>query len=210
MKIEHKLQPIEHWIVDGKAYRLATCDDAGKDVLFSRRAITESRVTFYLRALLAVASDRQLYRDSSGAKWGFAYIQDDSLLSPPTPQRTPVSVPEPKPIDWTSPVRTKLTKWPVTLITVKGRGDYPIIGYVGDNTGLSYWDINGESPGYAGKDYDGLENVPQRIQKTHWMNIDSDGDFWAYESKEAADADRGEGTVACIPFVVDCEEGEGL
>lgn len=40
--------------------------------------------------------------------------------------------------------------------------------------------------------------------------IRSRGDFWSYETKEAADADRGEETVACIPFVVDCEEGEGL
>ena len=163
MNIEHKLEPVEHWIVNGKAYRLATEADVGKGVLLTDYELsTRGNVPDVAHEL------KSMSYMAGGNVWKYAYIQDDSLLSPPTPQRTPVSVPEPKPID------------------------------------------NGESPGYAGKDYDGLENVPQRIQKTHWMNIDSDGDFWAHESKEAADADRGEGTVACIPFVVDCEEGEGL
>lgn len=31
----------------------------------------------------------------------------------------------------------------VTLITVKGRGDYPLIGYVGDENNLYLWKANG-------------------------------------------------------------------
>ena len=34
MNIEHRTEPVEHWIVDGKAYRLETEKDLWKEVYF--------------------------------------------------------------------------------------------------------------------------------------------------------------------------------
>jgi len=265
MSREHKLGPIEHWIVDGKAYRLATCDDVGKEVLFSRRAITESRM-LHPRPLIAVASDRQLYRDKLGEKWGYAYVQDDSLL---TPQRTPVpglgdgwclltaedgefregdkitasmcgdagwidwgaryaftirqwlldgshaaryfgpaKEPQPKPIDWTKPVRTKDGR-SVRVLRTDGPGDYPVVGFVQDDPYPVTWTLEGRRILCTEVPLD-LENAPERLQKTWWMNVFKCGSFDYYETKEQADADRGRGIFACVAFTIDCEEGAGL
>lgn len=87
MNIEHKLEPIEHWIVDGKAYRLATEQDVGKDVYFDDTGIVMAFSDPHCRELTRVTKSGSEFRFYSYSGWKYAYIQDDSLL---TPQRTPV------------------------------------------------------------------------------------------------------------------------
>ncbi len=207
MNIEHRTTPIEHWIVDGKAYRLATEADVGKECYRSDYNFNTA-VANGIAVLHKVDEDRDMPY-IVGCRWKYAYIQDDSLLEDteiepgPTEEST-------KPIDWTKPVRTKLTKWPVTLVTVKGRGDYPVIGYVGDNTDLSQWNLQGNKPG-RGEDPDGLENAPQRIQREYWVNVyESHDTLCAYTSKHEADQFANDNRFACVKISIDCEEGEGL
>ena len=50
---------------------------------------------------------------------------------------------ETKMTDFTKPVQTR-SGLPVTIITTKGRGEYPVIGYVGSNKMLSMWNAQGE------------------------------------------------------------------
>ncbi len=80
MNIEHKLDPVEHWIVDGKAYRMATEKDVGKEVYLSdsvdgfRHAISSGKVP--LTAYEPGSEKPYICR----CRWKFAFIQDDSLL----------------------------------------------------------------------------------------------------------------------------------
>lgn len=85
MNIEHKLEPIEHWIVDGKAYRLATEKDVGKFCLRSETCIGEAVKYGHFELTSFEPEEEKPY--VFGIEWRFAYVQDDSLL---TPQRTPV------------------------------------------------------------------------------------------------------------------------
>lgn len=87
MNIEHKLEPIEHWIVDGKAYRLATEQDVGKEVYFDDYGIEEAMSDPHCKTLTGITKREKGFWFHSNVGWRFAYIQDDSLL---TPQRTPV------------------------------------------------------------------------------------------------------------------------
>ena len=41
-------------------------------------------------------------------------------------------------LDLTKPVQTRDGR-PVTLLTTCGRGDYPIVGYIGDDMNISVW-----------------------------------------------------------------------
>lgn len=87
MSIEHKLEPIEHWIVDGKAYRLATEEDIGKEVSSTDHEIGKGGCTDAVGKLNGIDRTTELPFSSRGTYWRYAYIQDDSLLAP---QRTPV------------------------------------------------------------------------------------------------------------------------
>lgn len=89
------------------------------------------------------------------------------------------------------------------------RADYPVIWIIDGAVETLSWAITGLQFIGQPSGYD-LENAPQRIQKTWWMNVFDDGSFDRYETKELADADRGRGIFACVPFVIDCEDGEGL
>ena len=55
-----------------------------------------------------------------------------------------------------------------------------------------------------------LIEVKPRIKRTEWLNVYPLGSTRAYLSKAEADASAGLRRVACIPIVIDCEEGEGL
>ena len=197
MNIEHKLEPIEHWIVDGKAYRLATENDVGKGVIVDSNGIRGAMDWPAIGELVAVRDGHFVTKKFT---WKYAYIQDDSLLTPPTI--------EPKPIDWTKPVRTKDGR-AVRVLCTDGPGEYPVVGFVDGDADPLTWTMGGQFLDDTTRKFD-LENAPQRIQKTWWMNVFDDGSFDHYETKELADADRGRGILACVPFVIDCEEGEGL
>lgn len=85
MNVEHRTTPIEHWIVDGKAYRLATEADIGREVWRSdvsfEAAINGDTATF----TKYIAGDDHPF--VTVCRWKYAYVQDDSLL---TPQRVPM------------------------------------------------------------------------------------------------------------------------
>ena len=62
-------------------------------------------------------------------------------------------------LDLTRPVQTRSGK-PVTILTIKGRTNYPVIGYIGDEEHPSYWTMDGISllhDGYTAN----LINTPQ-------------------------------------------------
>lgn len=87
MNIKHKTTPIEHWIVDGKAYRLATENDVGKGV-YRTDAVNglEHCIKPGTVPLTAYESGHEKPYVCV-CRWKYAYVQDDSLL---TPQRTPL------------------------------------------------------------------------------------------------------------------------
>ena len=85
MNTEHKTTPIEHWIVDGKAYRLATEADVGKECFRSDTDIELAISNGRCELVAFRAGDEYPY--VFGTEWKYAYIQDDSLLAS---QRTPV------------------------------------------------------------------------------------------------------------------------
>lgn len=59
-----------------------------------------------------------------------------------------------------------------------------------------------------------LIEVKPRIKKEWWLNVHrrATGEltWWFQNSKEEADSAVGEGRIACVKVVIDCEEGEGL
>jgi len=81
-------------------------------------------------------------------------------------------------IDWSKPVRTKGGKIPVEIVTTKGRGDFPVFGYVGSNPLLQLWDLSGNWA-FADTGLD-LENVPETIEKTMWVNVYPDGNAYMH------------------------------
>lgn len=78
-EIIHKTEPIEHWIVDGKAYRLATQADVGRYVYRSDRSI-ERAMEMKQEQLASVGVSNELRFVCHGFRWRYAYIQDDLLL----------------------------------------------------------------------------------------------------------------------------------
>ena len=207
MNIEHKLKPIEHWIVDGKAYRLATEGDVGKECY---RSDTSFDIAIKNNTLpLEAVNPTEAKPYAFGFDWKYAYVQDDSLLAD-NAEIEPGTTEEPlaKPIDWTKPVRTKDGR-AVRVLCTDGPGDYPVIGIVDDTPVPQTWTLDGC---FWAKEFSEcyLENAPQRIKKTLWMNIFNDGSFDLFGAKEDADADRGDRVFACVKIAIDCEEGEGL
>lgn len=67
----------------------------------------------------------------------------------------------------------------VTLITVEGRGRYPVVGYIGENSQLQMWDQDGRSSGP--QDYD-LKVKP----KTLYIRIASNGTFGVFSNEAQA------------------------
>ena len=206
MNIEHKLEPIEHWIVDGKAYRLATEADIGKDCYFSDAMLSrlKSGIDRCLHGKLTRFNEKSTDKYwSGGTCWMFALIQDDSLLTPPQ-----ATEPTTKPIDWTKPVRTKDGR-AVRVLCTDGPGVYQVIGLVDGECRAWSWTLGGiQNTGTTGPC--DLENVPQRIQREYWANIYSDGAGGLFETKKDADRVAGTERIACVPIPIDCEKGEGL
>lgn len=286
-EIIHKTEPIEHWIVDGKAYRLATQADVGRYVYRSDRSI-ERAMEMKQEQLASVGVSNELRFVCHGFRWRYAYIQDDLPLQSNggvdlvefEVKRTPVpalgdgwylltaedgefkegdkvtsdstlalgwlrlskhpgysiadwlerpsyaaryfgpaketepaaeveSTPITKPIDWTKPVRTKDGR-AVRVLCTDGPGEYPVAAYIEGERNPRSWTLDGYFHINERHRTLDLENAPRRVKKTWWMNVFDDGSFDHYETKELADSDRGRGIFACVPFPIDCEEGEGL
>ena len=182
-----------------------TQEHVGQMVEVKQREQSDYRTRKLLAVLPHPIKYRFVCQDSIDAVSSSHWFE--ARIARPKPQPQPE--PNTKPIDWTKPVRTKLTKWPVTLVTVKGRGDYPVVGYVGDNIDLSQWNLQGNKPG-RGEDPDGLENAPQRIQREYWVNVYEDRVGCQCKTQVMAKDMRENGCLACVKITIDCEEGEGL
>lgn len=118
------------------------------------------------------------------------------------------------PIDWTKPVRTKGGK-AVEIYCTDGVGLYPIRGRINPrqpDEAHSSWTINGELLTGICSDSSDLENIPERIKRTVWINV-YDHSFGTWKSAERAKENRDANTVECIGCVkveLDFIKGEGL
>lgn len=200
MNIEHKTTPVEHWIVDGKAYRLANAEDIGKLCCRSDTCIGEAiRYGQYELTGFEPGEERPYV---FGIEWRFAYIQDDSLLTPPE------ATPPTKPIDWTKPVRTKDGR-AVRVLCTDGPGECPVVGILDGVDGPECWHLSGSYFESFGDGRD-LENTPQRIQREYWVNVYTGHIGGQCKTQAIAKDMRENGCLACVKITIDCEEGEGL
>lgn len=205
MNIEHKLEPIEHWIVDGKAYRLATESDVGKEVYRTdlKDGVLEATHPVCGTVTLAAYEPGHEKPYVCVCRWKFAYIQDDSLLTPPTP------IPSTNQIDWTKPMQTK-SRHPVRILCTDGPSpEYPVIGIIGSHLSPVHWTIDGRWMDGTCNNLD-LENAPQRIQREYWVNVYESHIGGQCKTQAIAKDMRENGCLACVKITIDCEEGEGL
>jgi hypothetical protein len=83
-----------------------------------------------------------------------------------------------------------------------------------------YWKLDGRN-GYSQFGFDGrgkwldatLENIPEKRIYERWVNANSNGMCWSYETREDADKASAHGHVtriACLHIRHEYEEGEGL
>lgn len=205
MDIEHKLEPIEHWIVDGKAYRLATEFDLGKIVLVADLEIAKRKSPPDIERTLESIRDSQYRFEAGGTVWIYAYVQDNSLLAPQQSTETSSTT---KPIDWTKPVRTKDGR-AVRVLCTDGPGVYPVVGIVTGEDAPEQWTIGGKFYDNEDSECD-LENAPQRIQREYWVNVYGSCLSSNHDTKEDADYHATGARLACVKITIDCEEGEGL
>jgi len=68
-------------------------------------------------------------------------------------------------IDITKPVRT-ISREPVTIISDKGRGEYPLLGYVGDSDDLRSWMLDGAWSNVSSAN--SIENYEPESQPEEW------------------------------------------
>ena len=211
-EIIHKTEPIEHWIVDGKAYRLATEADVDKFVYRSDVSIEQAMEATQERLASVWAGDEFRF-ECRGFRWLYAYIQDDSLLQPNADadlaEFEVKCTPTAKPIDWTKPVRTKDGR-AVRVLCTDGPGEYPVVGFIDGSPAAIQWTLLGEFiQGYP-REKD-LENVPQRIQREYWVNVYAEKAIASlHYTRIGADASELPNRLACVKITIDCEEGEGL
>lgn len=64
-------------------------------------------------------------------------------------------------INLNKPLRTRYGE-PVTILSTKGRGMYPVIGYIGDDQDIKYWTKYGISDEHSHMD---LENAEQTVER---------------------------------------------
>ena len=127
------------------------------------------------------------------------------------PQPAAEAEPQPKPIDWTKPVRTKDGR-AVRVLCTDGPGDYPVVGFIDGVDGPECWHADGRYFESFGDNRD-LENAPQRIQREYWVNVYEDSGYDAiHDSSEHAAEFRNtkRKCLGCVKITIDCEEGEGL
>lgn len=131
-----------------------------------------------------------------------------------TPSAAP---PAPPVLDLSKPVQTRDGR-PVTIITTKGRGTYPLVGYAGEeNTELRSWRSDGIFFSGAIRPLD-LVNVEEKIELTRWANMyKRNGQVVLsimHRTREIADSFSGTDALiprfACIEVKISATEGEGL
>jgi hypothetical protein len=97
-----------------------------------------------------------------------------------------------KKIDITKPVRTVIGKKPVEIISDKGRGGFPYVGYLSGSNVLAQWSEAG------------IENVPEKTVK--YLNMFSDGSYCIHITKDIADKFAGPNRLSCLR--IEYEEGQ--
>jgi hypothetical protein len=110
-------------------------------------------------------------------------------------------------LDLTKDVQTKDGR-PVTILSTKGRGDYPVVGYVGDNPMLVLWSKEGKCMNsVSSSGSSDLVNPPAKFVR--YINVYEGGSAEMHTSRERADtlASRTSATrILCKR--VDMTEGE--
>lgn len=103
-------------------------------------------------------------------------------------------------IDFTKPIQTDMSKELVTIITTEGRGQYPVIGYVGDSNKPSVWTEEGRKQhGFVSGD--DLVNVPPP-KHIGYINIYENRDHIVIIRDSRSDCDKhgdtNEKRIACV------------
>lgn len=111
-------------------------------------------------------------------------------------------------INWDKPLQTREGD-AVTIITREGRGKYSVIGYVGDDTGVTFWLPDGRFSETEDPNDIDIINVPEKpVQKEVWLNVfkNSDGELRVgstFTSRAKADSlGVSDKRVACIKVVL--------
>ncbi len=113
-----------------------------------------------------------------------------------------------KPLDFTKPITTRDGRKVRILCTDGPDKKYPIIGIVDNCISVSWWTIKGHSSTYD-PDVD-LSNAPNKRKVEFWVNVYPSEYHTMYYDKEAANDAAGKSRIACLHFVREYEEGEGL
>lgn len=114
-------------------------------------------------------------------------------------------------IDWSKPVQTRDGR-PVEIITAKARGQYSMLGYIGDRPALWAWDRDGRWSAHSSPDVNDLINVPE--ERELWLNVYEDGEGYAHVTRTLAEngerirVDKTIPRIACVH--VKYRVGEGL
>lgn len=110
-------------------------------------------------------------------------------------------------IDWDKPLQTRDGD-PVTIITREGRGEFSVIGYIGDGDETVIWLSDGRFyDDHESNDRD-IINVPEKpMQKEVWFNVfKEEGTLRTghrfYTRQEADDSPVSEDRVGCIKVVL--------
>ena len=107
-------------------------------------------------------------------------------------------------IDLTKQYRTRDGR-EVRIYATDASGSYPVHGAVKDG---DIW-VEYSWFGLHKPHESDLIEVRPRIRRELWVNV-FDDIFFVHTSKEEADLLGGEGRIACVCVMIDCEEGEGL
>lgn len=87
-------------------------------------------------------------------------------------------------IDFSKPVQTRDGR-PVEIITTKGRGTYPVLGYAGDSAILFTWTTDGKLLAANMEEVAvNLVNVPEPV--VGWVNVYA-GEGFFHASRDQAD-----------------------
>ena len=99
-------------------------------------------------------------------------------------------------IDYTKPVQT-VSGEPVEIITTKGRGDYPVIAYLGKDSRPFMWTANGMPPDWSYAHYALINTREKPKTIVRWLKAYAEGSVIMFESKEEADDDGFNDCIAC-------------
>ncbi len=112
-----------------------------------------------------------------------------------------------KPLDFTKPIQTRDGR-KVRILCTDGNGEYPIAGYIENHPTPTTWLPDGRMYKNTEMWYGDLINPPIKRKVEFWVNT-FDDDFMVWYTKEQADG-HNRGRIACLHFVREYEEGEGL